>query len=447
MWGLSRLSPTLATLASFGLLALATVAYADGTPSRVAWLGVARGPLAPVDGTAVEHQVLEALALYPSALVVDAGGRPLGQKALEDDANTVRRLVTKGIDHLLELEYVPADEAIDQAIARFEARLVASEDYSLLEDALRTKAESHLQQGRREQARTTLMRLAALEPKAPPTEKTHLPSFVKLYQEARQKLGERAMIEVRAEGAEIRVDGAALGPAPVSAGPLLPGRHYVVARWPNGLETRVVQLSAGRPTVVDITREGPAEQLRRDVLETAELRRGQPEAKSLTARAVELAEAQNALVVAAKKSDTTALIFALHDRQGRLVSIVRSPLPDTALDRARVIGSALATIFLDRRRGDLAVDAEGKVQPIENTAEVLYGKPARDASLLADAGEAEVLAADLRGPPPPPAEPETDALWLWVAGGALVVGAAVATAAVLASPEPVATDFRVRVAQ
>ncbi|MBI2377708.1 MAG: hypothetical protein HYV07_27145 [Deltaproteobacteria bacterium] len=435
---------SLASLGVAAALMMPGAAFADGS-LRLAWAGLSRGPLAPADATAIEHQLVDGLTTQGLS-IVDIGGRPLSQKALEEDVASVRRLIAKGIDHLLEMQYVPADEAIDQAIDRFEARLTSSEDYGVLEDALRTKAESHAQQGRKEQARTVLMRLAALDPKAPPNEKTHLPTFVKLYQEAEKKLGERAMLEVRADGAEIYVDGRLMGASPVSAGPLLPGRHYVVARWTNGTESRVVQLSAGRPLVVELLREGPAEQLRRDLVDVAELKKGQPDARDLAERSAQLAEADQTLVAAAKTIDQhTYLLLALHDKQGRLLSIVRTPLPEAVLDRARAVSGLLATLFVDKRRGELELDGAGKTKGTDGSAQLLYGKPGRDASLFVGVGEATELEADLRGPAPPPPEPEHEALWIWIAGGAFVAGAAIATALVIASPAPVATDFSVRV--
>jgi hypothetical protein len=264
---------------------------AGAEPPRLAWVGLDHGPLAPEAGAGLEHVLVEELEKAEGVHLVDAAGHALGAKALARESAQVAGLLEQGVDHFLHLRYEAALERIDRAVALFESQLVPLRDHDLLHDALMARAEAQSEHGQKELAKTTLKRLVALGPKRAPTGSTHRPPFLALWKEAKKSIGRPGRIEIETDtpGATIQLDGKTIGPSPAEAARVLPGTHYVAARWPGFVVTEAVQLGAGASKTVRVQRAGPAEIARAEAIAAVESRRGERVLAPLTAKLATIA--------------------------------------------------------------------------------------------------------------------------------------------------------------
>jgi hypothetical protein len=445
----------------FGALFLAVlscsprVALAE-EPERMAWAGLARGPLAPAKAEALEKLILDELDGYDSFRLVDAGGNALDQRLLASEAQRCASLKNEGIDLLLRFQYGPAIRKLDQAITVFEARLPALVDYELLHDALLAKAEALYHSGEKTAAKSTLRSLLALSPKTRPSAKTHEKGFVALYERAKADLDSVGRIQVNCEdpGCTVQIDGQQLGPAPLYATRMLPGRHYVVATWSDGIRIALAQVPAGGEARINIKREGPSEEARRGLLQLIEKKGGPSESKPIAQRVVSLAQASSMLVgaVRADANGKSYLLLGRHDRMGTMLVVARMPLATAVEDtaEAKAIRRLAVALFVDKTEGEIDLDPSGAVKNAPGIAAILYG----------GFGEApQIEDVDPDAPPPPhgptllpsqvaPAPPpEDDSItgqwWFWTIIGVVVVGAAAGTAVVMLQEDVTTTRFQV----
>ncbi|MCK6552292.1 PEGA domain-containing protein [Myxococcota bacterium] len=462
------------TVAGVAALVVASVVPLDATAKdagKVAWIGVARGPLAPAHGALLESLVLDELDGYDSFRIVDAGGGTLDDRLLGAEAARMSKLVDEAVDHLLHFRAKQALERVDAAIQIFESRLLPLSDYELLHEALVVRAEALAELGKGGAAVEALKSLAALSPKKPPSKKTHAPKIVELWERAtaeKPRLGV-LRVQVAEPGATISVDGKALGRAPVEVPKLPPGRHYVVARWSSSIVLEAVQLGAGRELTVELARRGPAEEARRGILDVIDARTGADRAIALAKRVRELSSADDVLVAGVRaEAKGPMLHLARHGAAGRIEAVVRVPIPASADGEGTAIAvrRAAAAMFVDRRTGFVDITDAGDARLGSELAAALYGKAASGAVTLAPATAADWArakdaddAADLPmgdasvAPDDAPAlvreAPRTDddggvtsAWWFWAALGAVVVAGAAVGGAVLLAPDPTTTTLQ-----
>lgn len=438
---------------ALGLCWASGVVHAEPAPGRLAFTGLLEGPLAPARAELLERLLLDELDGYDSFRVVDSSGNALDQRLLASEALRAAQLKNEGVDLLLRFQYGPAIKKLEQAISVFEARLVALPDYELLHDALLAKAEALFLSGEKTAARATVKNLLALSPKTRPTTKTHEKGFVALYDRAKTELEAVGRIQVSCDppGCTIQVDGQKLGPAPLYATRILPGRHYVVASWSNGVKLAIVQVPPGGEARANLSREGPAEATRQELRTALERKVGLAEVQALTQRIAGLAQAKQVLV-AAVRADAEGLPFllvGLHAQSGAPNKVVRLPLPealdDVALARdVRRLGAAL---FVEPKPGEWDLAQDGAARSAPGMAAVLYGglteaprfvsgdEPPPEEGLL----PSEKLALPVEAEPSP-----LETWWFWTIVGVVVVGAAVGTVALTSGSDPTSTRFEVR---
>lgn len=461
--------------------------------NRVAWIGIARGPLSPQRAATLEALILDEIDGYDSFRVVDAGGNALDDRVLAAEASRVAKLIDEGVDHLLNFRHKKATIKLEQAIEVFETRLTPLRDHELLHEALLAKAEALLQGGKNTAALETLKTLAALSPRRVPSRKTHSQKFVSLYDRALAEVGTTSKVEITAEepACSILVDGKPLGVAPVELPKVAPGRHYVVARWPFASVLRSVQVAPGRELKVELTREGPAEEARVALLRAIEARQGVDAATPLARRLADLSASDHTLVAGIRADEgRTYLMLARHDDEGRAAAVVRAVIPD-AVDSDEVstaVRRIAVALFVDKLGGELELDPAGEVRPVAGLALGLYGRgfggavsvaveplpeepvkvvPAPEPEPRADVLEPSEpdpnKATPAERPVPsgerpvggalgevPEVEPEgggapvTKQWWFWVGVGVALVGAAVGVGVAASAPDPTSTRLEFR---
>ncbi len=435
------------------VISLLAVSTARADPARLAWIGVERGPLPPAQADQLERLLLDDLDGYDSFRLVDASGHALDARLLAAEAALVARLKDEAINLALEFKTPRALKKFDQAIAVFETRLVQLLDYELFHDTLLAKAEAQFQSGERTAAKTTLKQLAALSPAHVPTIRTHPAGLVRLWTDAKEELGAAGTINVRCDGCTVQIDGQPLGHAPLLATRILPGKHYLVARWPYGFSYETVRVAAGQESKVEVERSGPAEDARNALLAAVENREGIAAATKAAARAARLAQSEGVLLVAIK-SDADAhrfLLTALHGANGDLLAIVRAELPGDVEDErtAAVVGRVGALLFVDKRKGELELSPDGTAHPAEQLAARLYegvGTPAVTPPPPPPL-DVEPPPPNPFPPPPPPPIAENNSVvqkwWFWTIIGVAAAGAGTGVAIWAGNRTPNRTNFQV----
>lgn len=497
-----RRTPSIGLALSMAMaLQLPFATRADGakTPRRIAWAGIARGPLSPQQLDALEALIVDDLDGYDSFRLVDAGGNALDDRLLAQEAARVAHLLDEGIDHLLNFKHKQAIQRIDQAIDVFETRLTPLRDQELLHDALLAKAEALQQSGRSASALEALRQLAALSPKRVPSKKTHPARFVALWENAKATLGLPGQLRITTEepSCTLLLDGQPLGSTPITATSVTPGRHYLVARWSFFVILKSVQVAPGRELSVEITREGPADQARRALLETIVQRQGIDGSIAHAKRIADLSDAEEVIVAAVRsEGGEMSLLVARHDARGNPEAIARMPLSeDIGGERTstsvRKLGTAL---FVDKKDGEFDLGVDGSAVSTSGLSVLLYGRGTgelRNDASPGDLSPAEHAAPDGResavtreraghdaprsegrgevpqpvtssGRPqvapepqparleilPPPAtriegRPLTKEWWFWAAVGVTFVGAMVVGGAIVLQPEAESTTIEI----
>jgi hypothetical protein len=439
--------------ALLGILALAPVqAHAEARPTveRFAWTGLERGPLSPAEARRLEGLLLDELDGYDAFRLVDAAGHALDARLLAADAARVARLKEEGVAAYLRFEHAEAVTKLGQALAVFEGELTGLVDYELLHDTLLARAEAQYQAGEKGAAKATLQNWLALSPRAVPTTETHPKGFVQLYQDAKRQVGPVGRIQVSCEdpGCQLQLDGRPLGEAPQLLTKILPGQHYLVARWPYAVLPTVVRVAPGREATVVLRRDGPAEEARQALQDVLRLKQGVEEAQVQAKRVAGLARAERVLVarVHAGADGARALLLAHHDADGDLTAVVRAPLAAdlSSPEAGAAVRQAGAALFVDRREGELDLEPSRGVRPARGLAALLYrGQGSAEAALALAPPPPE---GAWPPPPPPPAEEDSvlTAWWLWAAIGVVAVGAGVTVGVVATRKDPTTTTFEVR---
>ncbi|MCC7382543.1 MAG: hypothetical protein IT384_11970 [Deltaproteobacteria bacterium] len=402
-----------------------------------------RGPLAPTEGESLERRLVESLAKDPRLILVDAAGHPLSDRALDLETQRFRQLVDEGIAHLLNLRYDSAVERLDQAIALFEGQLLGLRDHSRLHDALLGRAEALAEGGHRAAAKTTLLRLAALDPKVEPTDQTHRPTFVTLWREAKRAAGKpgRLTIELEDPGARVQLDGAAIKPPPVTV-TIPAGTHYLAARWPDLLVLQSVQVGPNANVRAPITRGTPADQLRRDVVAAAELKLGMTRAGERAEKLAQSAGAKQVLIAAVRTGEGGhELLLARHGGPGDPASFVSIALPDLASEDAlrSAIGEAIDALAEEQDGGSHHVEAGGRRRPAVGLPALLYEPGARGALAAASTPSTDASSVEFPIHAPPPDAPGLHERWWFWALIAVAAGGAVTGGLLLARPDPTTT--------
>lgn len=436
-------------------------------PHRFAWSGLERGPLAPAKARALEALLVDELDGYDSFRLVDASGFPLDRRLLASEAALVSKLKDEGVDLFLRFKHRSALKKLEQAINIFESRLVTLEDYELLHDTLLAKAEAQYQSGERGAAKATLKNLLALGPSRGPTTKTHPAKFVALWESAKREIGAtgRIAVECADPGCLIQVDGQPLGEAPLLATRIRPGKHYVVARWPHGVLVTTVRVAPGKEARVRLSRTGPAEEARRDLLTVVTRRKGSSETTGPAAKVASLARAKSIVVGAVKKERGKPWLYlARHSKKGQVLAVGRVPLLGQ-IDSANVaknVKRLCAALFVDDRRGEFTIDSTGASTNEPGLADALYAH-ASAAPPPPPVGPAPPYDGSDPPPPPPPGGDITDivapppetgggddgedllsAWWFWAIVGGVAAAGATTAVVVLSSGSANTTEFQVR---
>jgi hypothetical protein len=442
----------------------------DKQTKKLAWAGIHRGPLAPARAEALEALLLDELDGYESFRLVDAGGGALDDRMLAADAARVEKLIDDGVDLLLNFKDKKAIIKFEQAIEVFESKLTSLRDHEKLREALLAKAEALFQSGNRSAATETLKNLAALSPKRVPNKKTHPAKFVALWDRALEELGApgRVMIDAEDPACTILFDGKPLGNAPAEVSQVLPGKHYVVARWPFYVRAEAVQVAPGREVRVRLDRGGPAETARSALLETIEKKQGPTDAVTRARRVIDLASADEVLVAAVREDNgMQQLLISKHGSEGEVEAIVLVLIQE-GID-SEVMSSAVrqlgAVLFVEKRVGELEIAGNGEARPSQGLTGALFGRSTGSATMVAREPE---RTERLEPPDPPPgreeplpkvvrAEPReelttvetpieepdrsiTKEWWFWVGVGAAFVGVAVVGGSFLLRPDPSSTE-------
>jgi tetratricopeptide (TPR) repeat protein len=438
----------------------------DKGADRLAWLGLHRGPLAPARAEALEALLLDELDGYESFRLVDAGGGALDDRLLAAEAARAQRLIDEGVDLLLNFKQKKAITKFDQAIEVFESRLTALRDQELLHEALLAKAEALFQNNNKTAATETLKNLAALSPKRVPNKKTHPQKFVALWDRALEELGAagRVIVEAADPACTIIFDGKVLGNAPVEIPDVLPGKHYVVARWPFFSRAESVQVAPGRELRTSLDRAGPAETARVSLLETIEKRQGANEATMHARRIADIAGANESLAAAIREEGgRQTLLVAKHGAQGEIETMVLVPIQEGIDSEAMsaAVRQLGAVLFVDKSTGELEIVAGGEARPAEGLTALMYGRPGSAAVVATrdppernvEPSERDPLPAVVDEPeeeraltPPLRAEieedrPITKEWWFWVGVGAAFVGVAVVGGSFILRPDATSTEL------
>lgn len=410
---------------------------------RVAWGGVVGGSLTPSELRALELQLLEALGRDERILLVDAGGRPLGAVARAKEVERVRRMLRGGVDLVLRGRHEEGRGRIDQAVALFEATLGAHTDHDVLHDALLAQSESLFARGQQEAARTTLERLRALSPRLVPEEPRGL---VALWEAVVRSKPRTARLEIEAgDGAQIVLDGRALGPAPVTSAKVGVGPHLVGVIWHDLTVSQAVQVTPGRTNVVSIQRPALVDRGRDELAEAISTRLGPATVTGAIPRLVTMSGASEVVVAVVRPEGQVFL--GRHGADGLLRRIVGGSLgaskPGTPEIQALAERLA-ATVLLDRPLGGFRLGPDREATSWVGAAAEAYGGAA-PAPPVALAGLGEGPREAWEAPPPGRIEDEASLLerpWFWVIVGVVVAGA-VTGGLVLAQHAPETTLVRV----
>lgn len=436
---------------------------------KLAWIGLYRGPLAPARAESLEALLLDELDGYDSFRLVDAGGGALDERLLASEASRAQRLIDEGVDLLLNFKQKKAITKFDQAIEVFETRLTALRDQELLHEALLAKAEALFQNNNKTAATETLKNLAALSPKRVPNKKTHPAKFVALWDRALEELGAagKIIIEAADPAAVITFDGKVMGNAPVEISDVLPGKHYVVARWPFYLRAESVQVAPGREARASLDRSGPAETARTSLIDGIEKRQGASEAQVHARRIADIAGADESMAGAIREVDgRQVLVVAKHGGDGAIETVVAVPIQEGIDSEAMsaAVRQLGAVLFVDKSTGELEIVAGGEAQPAPGLSATLYGRsgsaavavrePSRDPEVAPREKDRPLPSVvephedDRSLEPPLTAKVEEDApitseWWFWVGVGAAFVGVAVIGGSFILRPDPTSTDVEV----
>lgn len=443
---------TLIPLAALLLGTPSAQAADPSAPTRLAFTPLVEGPLPPARAELLERLLLDELDGYDSFRVVDAAGNALDQRLLALEAQRATELKNEGVDLLLRFQYAPAIKKLEAAISVFEARLVALPDYELLHDALLAKAEALYHSGEKSAARAAVKNLLALSPRTRPTAKTHEKAFVALYDKAKGELEAVGRIQVGCEipGCTIQIDGQKLGPAPLYATRILPGRHYIVATWSNAVQVAIVQVPPGGEAKAQIRREGPAEEARRELRAALERKGGLAEVQVIGQRIAALAQAQQVLVAAVRTDPEGQdyLLVGLHEDDGSPTKIVRLPLPASVDDATlatdvRRLGAAL---FVEQKRGELDLAPDGAARSAPGIAALLYGGGGDiPRFIVGEVPPEEGVLPSEKLKVEPEAEPSPlETWWFWTIVGVVAASAAVGTVVLVSGGDPTTTRFEVR---
>ncbi len=453
--------PTLFTALLLVLMTLGFHAEAK-KPKKLVWAGLLRGPLSPKEGRTLEALLIDELDGYDTFRLVDASGNALDRRLLASDAARCAMLKDAGVDLFLNFKHKRAIKKLGQALQVFESRLTSLADYELLHDTLLAKAEAHFQAKQFGAAQRTLENFAALAPKKVPSSKTHSKKFVRLWKKARRNMSPygRIRAECLQPGCTVQVDGQHLGEAPLLATRIIPGKHYVVARWGHAMAISTVRVAPGKEAEIKLGRKGPTEAARQALVEAASQRTGLEEAESQANRIAKLSGSAGVLLAAVRKDkQDTLLLVSKHSKSGAVEAMVSLRLTDkiSAQSTAKNVRTLAAAIFVDKRLGEFKVE-QGSAALTTGLLELLYEKTNIIAQpSLPEPKNGEPPKLDVEAGPPPPAltEPVTGASteagitekwWFWAAlgGGVAVVAASVAAGVALSSGAPDTTNFIVR---
>lgn len=414
------------------------------TPLRAAYAGFAATGLTPRHQRALEALILEGLDDYESFRLVDAGGQPLDPRLLASEAMRVERLRREGIDLFLNFKAREARQKLELAVEVFENQLTSLPDHELLHATLLALAEAELQSGDDTASRTTLGRWIALGPHKAPRTDDHSKRFVKLYQQARKRKGPTGAITLSCVPADcvLQLDGKTLGPGSQHITKLRAGKHYVVARFPHALERRVVRVARGRNTEIEISLGGPSEAARQGLLDAVTKNLGSAAAREAAAKVAGLARSDRVIVAATlAEAQGKSVVLAVHDKDGDLLQVVKTPLPGAAgPEAATVLARMGVALFVDKKES-IALDPDGRATAVPGLGRRLYegvrGGAVAPTTQLSPQADPVVQA--------PAIEPDDNTpAWYWfVAGGLAVVAAGTALGVVLAQGDASTTQFEI----
>ncbi|MFO0724468.1 MAG: PEGA domain-containing protein [Myxococcota bacterium] len=431
------------------LLLAPALASAEGpeVARRTAWAGLVQSSLSPLEAGILEEAIVSALTKDARLLVVDAAGHPLGAAAEKAELGRAEALKREGVDLMLHGRYDAAKERLEQAVLLFESELLATSDHSVLHDALLAEAEALMEGGQRQQAKTMLRRLAALKPAVVPTTKTHSPGFVELWEEAKKSLGPVGRLAITSDppGAEIILDGNKEGKAPLEL-KVLPGTHAVAVVHRDLVVLGTAQVASGKRTEFKVSRKGPADELRRDVLDVAARRIGEGAVAEHVVKLGTMAAAEEVLIATVREEDGgLVLALARHGSNGRVVraAVGKHTLAGADGEAGFQLGPLLDALYRKGGGADGAVVEGDRATPYPGLGAALYtlGKnittpPAVAAAKVGpDLAPTEVPKDELHlGPaPPPPPTPLTEQWWFWGLLGAAVAGG---TIGIIAATRP-----------
>ncbi len=443
-----------AILLALLLVSSSATAAEPAIARRTAWIGLVPGTLSPLEAGALEDALVRALAKDERLLLVDAAGHPLGPVSQRQDLARADALRKEGVDQLLRQRFDAARERLEQAVLLFESQLLATADHAVLHDALLAEAEALVGGGQRQQAKTMLRRLAALKPTVVPTLRTHPRAFVDLWEEASRSLGSPGRLSISTDppGAELIVDGVRAGRSPLELKGVLPGTHAVAAVLHDFLILSTVQVTSGKRAELRLSRKGPADDLKKEMLESAAARLGTKVVAERFLRVGTMASAEEALVAAAREEDgAIVLVLARHGDDGR---VLRAASQKQASEGAGIgfdVGRLLEVLYApEGPRGAVLAGAQTLAYPGLGDAIYSPGK-----SLLVppelprvrtgpDAAPTEVPRDELPPgaiPPPPPEESPSlvSRWWFWTIIGAVAVAGGGIAIAAAGRPAPTQT--------
>ena len=164
--------------------------------------------------------------------------------------------------YVLQAQPSAAEAVLDGVIAALDRRQPDVADVSMLGRAWAWRAAARLAQGDSLGAQDAILVAIALAPGGLP-EGEPWPADLRALYDAEKRVGggETASIQVRApvRGATARVDGVPIGALPVDLARVLPGRHHVHVRTPDGrVGHRDLDVVAGETRAVDVPLRAPS---------------------------------------------------------------------------------------------------------------------------------------------------------------------------------------------